>query len=66
MPPVLWIGLSMARRILPSRSGGLIAARFSATVLPVTVRQSPCSRPASSSARMMTGTPPILSTSVMT
>ena len=35
-------------------------------VLPVTVRQSPCSRPASSSAFITTGTPPISSTSFMT
>src|SRR5690625_6884422 len=39
-PPVLWMGLSISRRILPSGSGGLMSARFSATVFPVTVRQS--------------------------
>ncbi len=38
--------------------GGSRAARFSATVLPVTVRQSPCRSPASSSSRITTGTPP--------
>ena len=35
-------------------------------VLPVTVRQSPCIRPASSSAFITTGMPPILSTSFIT
>ena len=40
-PPVVWIGSDRARRILPSGSGGAISARFSAIVLPVTVRQSP-------------------------
>ena len=43
-----------------------MCARFSAIVFPVTVRQSPCSRPASSSAFITTGTPPILSTSFIT
>ena len=61
-----WIGSFIARSTLPSRSGGLMSARFSAIVLPVTVRQSPCSRPASSSAFMTTGTPPTRSMSVMT
>mmetsp|Transcript_23126 Transcript_23126/g.39746 ORF Transcript_23126/g.39746 Transcript_23126/m.39746 type:complete len:224 (+) Transcript_23126:870-1541(+) len=40
--------------------------RFSAMVLPVTVRQSPCSRPASSSVFMTIGTPPMLSRSSIT
>ena len=62
MPPVGWMGLSSARRISPSRSGGSISARFSATVAPVTVSASPCSRPASSSAFITTGTPPTRST----
>ena len=66
MPPVGWIGSDIARSTLPSGSGGAMPARFSATVRPVTVRQSPWSNPASSSARITTGTPPILSTSVMT
>ena len=43
-----------------------MSARFSAIVLPVTVSASPCSRPASSRARMTTGTPPIASMSVIT
>ena len=46
-------------------SGGSMAARFSATVLPVTVRQSPWSSPASSSSFITTGTPPMRSRSVM-
>ncbi|CAB4543011.1 unannotated protein [freshwater metagenome] len=40
--------------------------RFSAIVLPVTVKQSPCNRPASSKALRITGIPPTLSTSVIT
>ena len=43
-----------------------MCAKFSAIVLPVTVRTSPCIRPASSSAFMTTGTPPTRSMSVMT
>ena len=43
-----------------------MADRFSAMVLPVTVRQSPCSIPASSRAFMITGTPPMWSTSFIT
>ena len=43
-----------------------MSARFSAIVRPVTVRTSPCSRPASSSAFITTGTPPTRSTSVIT
>ena len=38
MPPVGWIGLFSARSTLPSGSGGAMSARFSAMVLPVTVR----------------------------
>ena len=66
MPPVLWIGVLIARMISPSGSGGVMSARFSASVLPVTVSASPCRSPASSSAFMTTGTPPIRSMSVMT
>ena len=66
IPPVGWIGLLSARTITPSTSGGAISARFSAIVFPVTVRQSPCSRPASSSAFITTGTPPTRSTSFIT
>ncbi len=66
MPPVGWIGLSSARSTLPSGSGGAMWARFCAMVSPVTVRQSPCSRPASSSAFITTGTPPMWSTSNIT
>ena len=66
MPPPLLIGFFVARRISPSGSGGEIVARFSAMVLPVTVRQSPCKRPASRSAFNTTGIPPTLSRSVMT
>ena len=43
-----------------------MSARFSAIVRPVTVRASPCSSPASSSAFITTGTPPTRSTSVIT
>ena len=43
-----------------------MSARFSAIVRPVTVRTSPCIRPASSRAFITTGTPPTRSTSVMT
>src|SRR5690606_2356598 len=66
IPPVGCIGSDSARTMVPSTSGGLMSARFSATVRPVTVRQSPCSRPASSSARITTGTPPTRSTSFIT
>ena len=45
IPPVGWIGLSSARTMTPSTSGGAMSARFSAIVLPVTVRQSPCMQP---------------------
>ena len=66
MPPVGWIGLLSARTMVPSMSGGAMSARFSAMVLPVTVRQSPCIRPASSRAFITTGTPPTRSTSYIT
>ena len=42
------------------------SARFSASVRPVTVRQSPCSNPASSSARSTAGVPPTRCRSYMT
>jgi len=51
MPPVGAMACLEARTRTPSGSGGAMSARFSAIVLPVTVRQSPCSRPASSKAR---------------
>ena len=66
IPPVGWIGLYSARTMMPSTSGGAMSARFSAIVLPVTVRQSPCSSPASSRAFITTGTPPTRSTSFIT
>ncbi|CAB5113698.1 unannotated protein [freshwater metagenome] len=53
-------------RISPSGSGGVTSFKFSAIVLPVTVKQSPCNKPASSNARKITGIPPTLSTSVIT
>ena len=40
-------------------------SKFSATVLPVTVMQSPCKNPASSSSFMTAGTPPTVSKSTM-
>ena len=49
MPPCAWIGFESGCTTSPSGSGGSRSARFSAIVLPVTVRQSPCSSPASSS-----------------
>ena len=66
IPPVAANGFSTEYKISPSATGGEISARFSAIVFPVTVRQSPCNKPASSSARMTTGIPPTLSTSVIT
>ena len=65
MPPWTWMGWAMSWTTSPSGAGGSSASRFSATVRPVTVRQSPCSRPASSSSRITTGTPPIRSRSAM-
>ena len=52
--------------MVPSMSGGAMSARFSAMVLPVTVRQSPFISPASSRAFITTGTPPTRSTSFIT
>ncbi len=65
MPPMAWMGRSSGWITSPSGAGGSMSARFSAMVRPVTVRQSPCSRPASSRWRITTGTPPMRSTSVM-
>ncbi len=65
-PPVLWIGVDIWRMTLPSMWGGLSSSRFSAIVLPVTVRQSPLKRPASSSVFMTTGMPPMWSMSFIT
>ncbi|CAB5241152.1 unannotated protein [freshwater metagenome] len=59
-------GFDDARKISPSGSGGLISAKFSAIVLPVTVNTSPCNILASRRAFRTTGTPPILSISLMT
>ena len=66
MPPPVESGLFTALRISPSGSGGVMSAKFSAIVFPVTVKQSPCNKPASSKARRITGIPPTLSTSVIT
>ncbi len=66
IPPVVAIGLLVAFKISPSGSGGLMSARFSAIVFPVTVKQSPWSNPASSSDLRTTGIPPTLSTSLIT
>ena len=66
MPPWVSSGVAIARRMSPSGSGESMASRFSATVLPVTVMQSPLMSPASYSARMTTGTPPTRSTSLIT
>ena len=65
MPPWAWIGSVSRWTTSPSGAGGSRAARFSAIVRPVTVRQSPWSRPASSSSRITTGTPPMRSRSDM-
>ncbi|CAB4845544.1 unannotated protein [freshwater metagenome] len=66
IPPVAANGFSTEYKMSPSAAGGAISAKFSAIVLPVTVRQSPCNNPASRSARITTGIPPTLSTSVIT
>ena len=55
---------SGGRRRRPAPPGAS-SARFSATVLPVTVRQSPSSTPASSSIRITTGMPPTASMSLI-
>ena len=65
-PPVAWIGSANGRTTSPSGAGGSSSARFSATVLPVTVSASPWSSPASSRAFITTGTPPTRSRSAMT
>ena len=64
-PPTACSGSVSGWTTAPSGRGGSMASRFSATVLPVTVRQSPWSRPASRSSRITTGTPPMRSTSAM-
>ena len=56
-PPVALSGVSTGWITRPSAAPS-IAARFSAMVRPVTVMQSPCSRPARSSSFNTTGTPP--------
>ena len=58
MPPWTWMGSDSGWTTEPSGAGGSRAARFSARVRPVTVRQSPWSSPASSSSRITTGHPP--------
>ena len=63
MPPVASRGWERERTTSPSGPGIDSAARFSASVLPVTVKQSPCSRPASSSIFITRGTPPTRSRS---
>ena len=65
MPPTAWSGSASGWITSPSGAGGSSSARFSATVRPVTVRQSPCSSPASRRWRITTGTPPTRSTSTM-
>ena len=65
MPPIGWIGSDSGWITVPSGAGGSRSARFSAMVLPVTVRQSPWSSPASRRWRITTGTPPIRSMSTM-
>ena len=65
-PPVAWIGEVSSRMTPPSTAGGSMSARFSASVLPVTVRQSPCISPASSSAFITIGMPPTRSRSTQT
>ncbi|CAB4701399.1 unannotated protein [freshwater metagenome] len=66
MPPPVESGFFTAFNISPSGSGGLMSFKFSAMVFPVTVKQSPCNKPASNNARRITGIPPTLSTSVIT
>ena len=66
IPPLWCSGLSSVRITSPSTGMMFMSARFSASVLPVTVRASPCSRPASSRAFITTGTPPTRSTSFIT
>ena len=64
-PPVLDRALETGK-ITSWSVGNTTSAWFSASVLPVTVTQSPCSRPASSNTLMMTGMPPTLYTSKAT
>mmetsp|Transcript_102761 Transcript_102761/g.219764 ORF Transcript_102761/g.219764 Transcript_102761/m.219764 type:complete len:218 (+) Transcript_102761:469-1122(+) len=66
MLPVLWMHLSRGRiRSCVSKSMSGAWARFSASVWPVTVRQSPCNQPNFSKYFMIKGVPPILCTSSM-
>ena len=63
MPPSGGSGSANGWTTVPSGAGGARSARFSAIVLPVTVMQSPCSSPASSSSCITTCTPPTRSRS---
>ncbi len=63
-PPSGWNGSFAARTILPSGSNA--SATFWPSVRPFTVIASPSIRPADSSSRRITGTPPIWSSSLMT
>src|SRR3546814_6970068 len=65
MQPISWIGSESGWTTSPSGAGGSRSAWFSATVLPVTVRQSPGSRPASRGWRITNGTPPLRSLSTI-
>ena len=67
MPPSAWIGLDEGRgRQSRPEPAGRVSARFSAIVLPVTVRQSPLSRPSLEQLpAARPATPPIRSRSVM-
>ena len=57
--PCSYIGLSIGRMTSWSARGvSGISAKFSATVLPVMVMQSPCNKPALSKIFMTCGTPP--------
>ena len=64
-PPSTLIGALNGCTTTPSGAGGLISAKFSAMVLPVTVITSPCNKPASNNIFNTTGTPPMRSRSVM-
>mmetsp|Transcript_155268 Transcript_155268/g.476952 ORF Transcript_155268/g.476952 Transcript_155268/m.476952 type:complete len:265 (+) Transcript_155268:553-1347(+) len=66
MFPVLWMHFSSGRiTSCAVKSSSGTPARFSASVCPVHVRQSPCSHPSFSRYFMTTGVPPILWTSSM-
>ncbi len=65
IPPCSWIGALSGCTTSPSGAGAARTARFSATVFPVTVTQSPWSNPASRSSCITTCTPPTRSRSVM-